>query len=171
MEGLEGLAFFVLAAMAVYGALNVVLRRNPVACALFLVTTFVALAGLFVLLGSGFLAAIQVLVYAGAIMVLFLFVIMLLNLEKDLFKGISPLRFISGLLAVILGASLVWGLVQPALPPPAEKAMAAEGVDVGQILFERYLFPFEAVSFLLLAAMIGVIVIAKRRAPVTEVKR
>ncbi|MFO0985316.1 MAG: NADH-quinone oxidoreductase subunit J, partial [Planctomycetota bacterium] len=71
---MEKLAFAILGSLAVFGAVNVVFRRNPVTAVLFLVTTFLALAGLFVLMGSGFLAAIQVIVYAGAIMVLFLFV-------------------------------------------------------------------------------------------------
>ena len=163
MERFEGLVFFVLAALAVYGALNTVLRRNPVACALFLVTTFVALAGLFVLIGTGFLAAIQVLVYAGAIMVLFLFVIMLLNIEKDTFEGFSLVRFASGLLVVILGAALLWTLTRPQFATPPPVSGSAEGVAVGKLLFSKYLFPFEAVSILLLAAMVGVIALAKRR--------
>ena len=142
-------------------------RRNPVASALWLVVTLFALAGLFVLLDAQFIAVLQVLVYAGAIMVLFLFVIMLLNLGRaaptDL-KG--PLGLGVGVL--LAGLLLVQLLVLRQAGPAtggAARATVEQGIipTVARPLFTAYLVPFEITSLLLLAAIVGAVVLAKRK--------
>ncbi len=170
---MEVFFFFLFAFVAVVSALSLVLFRNPVYSALSLVATFFALAGLFVLLDAHFLAAVQVIVYAGAIMVLFLFVIMLLNLGHP--EALEPVsgkyRRIS---VVVLMAILVAQLGflagrQLDASPPAKGAMVTDNVTyIGKLLYTDYLFPFEVVSVILLVALIGVIVLVKRDRP--EVK-
>ena len=164
--------FWAFAAIAVGSALLCVTRRSPIASALWLVLTLFALAALFVLLDAQFIAVLQVLVYAGAIMVLFLFVIMLLNLGR---AGPSDRK---GALAWVVAAALGAGLLVPlaglarAGPPAAiqlpEGTMAAlqqQGMvgAVARPLFETYLVPFEITSLLLLAAIVGAVVLAKRK--------
>jgi len=149
-------------------ALMVILHRNPVTSALFLVLTFCALAGLYLLLQAEFLAMVQVIVYAGAIMVLFLFVIMYLNLRRDVEDGVPFVlrRGIGWLLGALLlteGGLLLarrWapGPTSEALPPAVGNTAA-----IGQILYSRYLFPFEVTSVLLLVAIIGAVLIGKGR--------
>ena len=172
--------FWIFFAGAVVSAAMCVLRRNPVGAAMWLVATMFSLAGIFVILDAPFLAAIQVLVYAGAVMVLFVFVIMLLNLDittTDLRGSLSigGAVAVTGLLAVELGA--LWAytperLAQEFLPaggaafPGAIPAGAASSnivLDVARPLFDAYLVPFEATSVLLLAAVVGAVVLAKRR--------
>jgi NADH-quinone oxidoreductase subunit J len=172
--------FWIFFASAVGSAAMCILRRNPVGAAMWLVSTMFSLAGIFVILEAPFLAAIQVLVYAGAVMVLFLFVIMLLNLDitsTDLRGSLSigGAVAVTGLLAVELGA--LWAytperLARELLPagmisfPGAIPADAASGnivLDVAKPLFDAYLIPFEATSVLLLAAVVGAVVLAKRR--------
>src|SRR5262245_13153665 len=166
---MEKATFAVLASIAVFGAINVVFRRNPVTAALFLVLTFLALSGLFVLLGSGFLAAIQVIVYAGAIMVLFLFVIMLLNLDRDPFKGFSPLRTLSSLLCAVIGVTALIMLVPGSSHEGAAIAeRGGDGATVGEYLFQHAVLPFEALSLLLLMAMAGVVLIARAQKPAVK---
>ena len=169
------LLFYVFAAVALGGALGVVLSRNPVSSLMFMVITLAAGAGVYVLLEAHFLAAVQVIVYAGAIMVLFLFVIMLLNLGHD-FQ--ADLR--GGLWAVLAFATsgAIAGLLAPHFrggepgTVPAELAGAA-GIDqaladhgaVGAIarpLFTDYVVPFEITGILLLVAVVGAIALAKR---------
>jgi NADH-quinone oxidoreductase subunit J len=161
----ERAGFLLFGAIALLGAVNVVLRRNPVHAALWLVAAFLGVAGLFLTLGTGLLAAIQVMVYAGAIMVLFLFVILLLNLETPPFEGLSLARGASSVAAVATLALLAWPLVRD---PGLERA-ARPGVDlpatpanVGMALFQGYALPFEIVSLLLLVAMVGAIHLARR---------
>ncbi len=165
--------FWVFAAFAVGSALLCVTRRSPMASALWLVLTLFALAALFVILDAQFIAVLQVLVYAGAIMVLFLFVIMLLNLGR---AGPSDRK---GALAWLVAAALGAGLLVPlaglarAGPPAAiqlaEGTMAALQQQQGMVgavarpLFETYLVPFEITSLLLLAAIVGAVVLAKRK--------
>jgi len=165
--------FWVLAVISVGTALLVVANRNPVRSALFLVLNFFVLAVLYLSLSAQFIAAAQVIVYAGAIMVLFLFVIMLLNLGIP-----SALREPGGLqvpAAVLLalvffGLLSVAGAVSVGLGPPAAtpQSLAAGGTveTVGRHLFnpgEPWLFPFEVTSVLLLVGIVGAIVLAKRR--------
>jgi NADH-quinone oxidoreductase subunit J len=160
-------AFFVLAAIAVASALGLVLRRNPIHGALFLVTNLGSIAGLYLLLHAEFLAAAQVIVYAGAIMVLFVFAIMVLIPGREE-TGPDPLRRYR-LFAIPLGGVLLLEIVLVLLsrrPVPRPPAAAQSGgvAAVGRLLFTDYLFPFELTSVLLLAAMVGVLVLAKRRA-------
>ena len=165
--------FWAFAAIAVGSALLCVTRRSPIASALWLVLTLFALAALFVILDAQFIAVLQVLVYAGAIMVLFLFVIMLLNLGRQ-----APTD-IKGPLGLAVGVALAGGLGfqlgvlrvagPPAailLPPDAMARAAAEQGIVGSVarpLFDAYLVPFEITSVLLLAAIVGAVVLAKRK--------
>ena len=170
---MEAVIFWLFSAIAVASALLCVTRRNPVASALWLVLTMFSLAGIFVLLEAHFIAAMQVLVYAGAIMVLFLFVIMLLNVGRadtdDLpgWMGKVLMLAIGGVLAVQL-----WAMtrVAPAedlrLPAGALQQMNEQQGAVHVIsepLFRDYLVPFEITSVLLLAAVVGAVVLAKRR--------
>jgi len=167
---LEVILFVVLAAVTVITALLVILQRNPVASAIFLIMTFFCLAGIYLLLEAPFLAAIQVLVYAGAIMVLFLFVIMLLNLEKEA-KNITHnrLRKICGVflgivflvqIGMVFHSVLLTGERGSFLP---EKVAALGNTEVvARLLFTDFLLPFEITSVLLLVAIIGAIILAKR---------
>jgi len=159
--------FWAFAGLAVLSGLACITRRSPVASALWLVVTLFALAALFVLLDAQFIAVLQVLVYAGAIMVLFLFVIMLLNLGRagptDL-KGPLGLGvgvFLAGLLLMQLLVLRQAGLA-PGGPvrPPLGQAMIP---SVARPLFTVYLVPFEITSILLLAAIVGAVVLAKRK--------
>jgi len=167
--------FWVFAGIAVASALLCVTRRSPIGSALWLVLTLFALAALFVILDAQFIAVLQVLVYAGAIMVLFLFVIMLLNLGR---AGPSDRKgVIAWAVAAVLGAGLLVplvGLSRAGGGPPAaiqlpEGAMAQMQQQQGMVgavarpLFETYLVPFEITSLLLLAAIVGAVVLAKRK--------
>ena len=161
------LFFYFFAALAVVGALMTITRRNAVHSAVYLVLTFVAISGIYVLLGAEFLFAVQVLVYAGGIMVLFLFVIMLVNLEE-------PRRFSGGRLR--LGASVALALLLfgalglaflregPAATAPAASLGEGNLQLMGWVLYRQYLLPFEAVSLLLLVAMVGAIILGRPRA-------
>ena len=158
----------------IFGALTLVcgflvianpISRSPVTSAMFLVLTIVSLAGLFVLLHAFFLAAVQVLVYAGAVMVLFLFVIMLLDLKEEQRRKIRKFSLVTGLISVVailgvfVNTLLGSGLTNP--PPPA----TAQGgtIPLGTLLFSpQYLLPFEIVSILLLVAMVGVVLLSKK---------
>ena len=179
--------FYVFAAWAVMSAVLCITRSNALSSALWLVSTMFALAAIFVLLEAQFIAAIQVLVYAGAVMVLFLFVIMLLNLEVVPHDWKRWRGWIIGLgLAGVLGAELVAlraytparlarevstmpGTVDPRLVFPEGSALTENTVtqgavgSVAQPLFQGYLIPFEITSVLLLAAVIGAVVLAKRK--------
>ena len=165
---MEIVFFFLFALVAVASAVLVVLFRNPVHSALSLVTTLFCLAGLFVLLDAHFLAAVQVIVYAGAIMVLCLFVIMLLNLGHPdaLEPATGRSRRVTVLLVVVaLLAELAYMAGrQMGMPPAPESAeIAAENVPyIGKLLYTDYLFPFEVASMILLVALVGVIVLVKQ---------
>jgi NADH-quinone oxidoreductase subunit J len=166
--------FLVLAVLGVVGALMVVVQRNPVVSALYLVLSFLSLAGMYVLLQAPFLAAVQVVVYAGAIMVLFTFVIMLLNLKHDIDDGLhhAARRVLGGLFAVALAAIFYAMIKKPwALGPggaDTAEAVAKTGnaEAIGYRLYTTYLFPFEVTSLVLLVGIIGAVVLAKRRADV-----
>jgi NADH-quinone oxidoreductase subunit J len=167
--------FYVFAAVALGGGFGVILSKNPVGSLLFMVATLASVAGIFVLLEAHFLAAIQIMVYAGAIMVLFLFVIMLLNLGHDYRKDF---RFGAGMVVAFAVAGAIAGVVAGALRGTAEHPLMArfpgpEGMDallaergaVGAIahpLFTDYVVAFELTGILLLVALVGAIAIAKR---------
>jgi NADH-quinone oxidoreductase subunit J len=161
----EALLFWSFTAVSVLGALGVLILRNPVSGAMALVGSFFGLAGLFLLLDAQLIAALQVLVYTGAIMVLFLFVIMLLNLSpKDLGSGRLGL---GRLIALAIGSGVTVFLAQilgrlpqiPGSPPPDFGTVAA----VGRVLYGSYTLQFEAVSLLLLVAIVAAVVVAKGR--------
>ncbi len=162
------LIFYFFAAMSVVGGIMMITRKNAVHAAVYLVLTFVSISAIYILLGAEFLFAVQVLVYAGGIMVLFLFVIMLVNLDE-------PRRFSGGRLH--LGLSTAFSLVLfgmlarifvrsgPSGAVPAGDLGGLGNIElVGTGLYRYYLLPFEAVSLLLLVAMIGAIVLARPRA-------
>ena len=167
----ETALFAVLAVVTVITAILVIVQRNPVASAIFLIITLFSLAGIYLLLNAQFIAVIQVLVYAGAIMVLFLFVIMLLNLEKEK-KTITRHRLQKALgvfLGVILLAQI--GMIFSAVFlegtrgkfTPEQVTAVGNTQVIARLLFTDYLLPFEITSILLLVAIIGAIVLAKRQ--------
>jgi len=166
---METVLFYLFGLFSVISALMVILHRNPVYNALFLVQTFFCLAGLYVLLNAHFIAAVQVLVYAGAIMVLFLFVIMLLNLQRlqKEFRVLFRLKVTSAFLVCLLLIEIVYLVFvkEPSqstgLFTPDVVAQQGNTELIGNLLFTEYLFPFEVASILLLVAMIGVVVLAK----------
>ena len=157
------------AALLVVTSLMVVLHKNPVTSALFLVLSFCSLAGNYLLLQAEFLGMVQVIVYAGAIMVLFLFVIMYLNLQHDIEAGVkTAVRRGAGWLAggvLAAEAAMLFARRWAVGPVATEGAPAAAGNTqaVGLALYSRYLFPFEITSMILLVAMVGVIVAGKGR--------
>jgi len=160
----EYLIFFIFATIAVVFALVVVLHRNPVVGALSLVVSFFALAVMYVLLEAPFLAALQVIVYAGAIMVLFLFVIMLLNLQHQPEEPARPVQqFLGYTTSAAFGIGLVYYIGKYAVFTmlPAGR-FASDARAVGIRLFEAYVFPFEMVSILLLAAIVGALLLSGR---------
>lgn len=162
--------FYFFGAVAVIASLLVIAQRNPVYSVLLLITSFGALSGLYILLDAPFAAAIQIIVYAGAIMVLFLFVVMLLNAPHEdtefderthpLLRP-GPMRF-GGALAVVLIAELAWALARSA-PPSTFSATPITSVQaIGKSLFTDYAFQFEVTSVLILVAMLGAVVMARK---------
>jgi NADH-quinone oxidoreductase subunit J len=167
---MEFAIFFLFAAIAVIFALVVVLHRNPVVGALSLVASFFALAVMYVLLEAPFLAALQVIVYAGAIMVLFLFVIMLLNLQHAAEPPTRPIQqFLGYFTSAAFGLGLVYYLGKYAVfASGAEGVFQADARAIGIRMFEAYVFPFEMVSILLLAAIVGALYLSGRSVPVPK---
>ena len=165
MPTLTDLLFYILAGLTLaFGFLCVAnpISRNPVTSAMFLVLTIISMAGLFVLLHAFFLAAVQVLVYAGAVMVLFLFVIMLLDLKEEELRTLKKFSLGAGGLAVLSIACLI---IRTAVRTHALAPLPlAEGLTkpLGKILFSAYVLPFEVMSLLLLVAMVGVILLSKK---------
>jgi NADH-quinone oxidoreductase subunit J len=160
---MEFAIFFFFAAVAVIFALVVVLHRNPVVGALSLVASFFALAVIYVLLEAPFLAALQVIVYAGAIMVLFLFVIMLLNLQHTQEPPTRPIQQFLGYTSVaFFGMGLVYFIAKYSVQDLPVGPFKADTRAIGIALFQSYIFPFEAVSILLLAAIVGALVMSGR---------
>ena len=168
---MEFVIFYVFAFIAVVCALLVILQKNPIYSAVFLIVTLFSVAVLFLLLNAQFVAAVQVLVYAGAIMILFLFAIMLLNIkyEEKAFSKLTILKVSVIFITLILFIEFIYmifirkglGIAGDMTP---EKIAEAGNVElIGKILFTKYLFPFEAASLVLLVAMIGVIVLAKKK--------
>lgn len=163
MSGYD-IAFFVFSALTLLCGTLVIVNRNPVTSAMFLVLCIVSLAGLFVLLQAFFLAAVQVLVYAGAVMVLFLFVIMLLDLKEEEHRRIKLFRGVAGLLAVFAVAAIIINIIWTAKPGATLPAATLVGGTqaLGHLLFQSFLLPFEILSLLLLVAMVGVILLSKK---------
>ena len=162
--------FYFFGALAVVASLLVIAQRNPVYSVLLLILSFGALSGLYVLLDAPFVAAIQIIVYAGAIMVLFLFVVMLLNAPHEetnyderthpmLRPG--PMRF-GAVLALALIAELVWALARSGPPTTFSSTPVTSVAAIGRSLFTDYAFQFEVTSVLILVAMVGAVVMARR---------
>ena len=162
----ESALFWAFAILTVLSSVGVVIFRNPIASAMSLVGAFFFLAGIYVLLWAHTIAILQVLVYAGAVMVLFLFVIMLLSLtEVGPIGKLSFWRIVGGASALGLGGCLVTAIARMPKSELSTVNPATFGTlkELGKILYTAYLLPFEAVSLLLLAAMVGAVVVAKTR--------
>jgi len=163
---MDSILFLIFAAIALGCALNLVLQNHPISSALSLIGVMGALAALYLLLGGEFIAAAQLIVYAGAIMVLFVFVIMLLNAgtETPAHRSLWPKYLGVPLLLVLLG--FVGYLIEKVLPASAGVQFGlfrgGSPLDVGKALFTSYLLPFEVTSVLILVAILGAIVLAKR---------
>jgi NADH-quinone oxidoreductase subunit J len=166
----ETIFFYIFGAVAVIASLLVIAQRNPIYSVLLLIASFGALSGLYVLLQAPFVAVIQIIVYAGAIMVLFLFVVMLLNAphEETEFDERThpllrpgPMRF-GALLAAALIVELVWALMQNADTGGFAPSAFITVRDIGRLLFTTYSFAFEVTSVLILVAMVGAVLLARR---------
>lgn len=166
MPAAPDILFYVFAVLTLGCASLVVANpfsRNPITSAMFLVLTIISMAGLFVLLHAFFLAAVQILVYAGAVIVLFLFVIMLLDLKAEAVRRIKFYGILAGLISV--GSILAIFLKSLRATPLNTASMpTVEGgtEPLGKLLFTQYVLPFEVVSILLLVAMVGVILLSKK---------
>ncbi len=163
--------FALLSIFAISGAIVTVTHRNPVYCALGLIACFLAVAGFYLLLNAPFLAAVQVIIYAGSIMTLFIFTIMLMDLDKSHIES-DPAKlgkYIAMLLGYVLFFQLVivvnMGILSGKQGPwTAEKIKAMGHTQVvGKVLFSQYLYPFEIISLILLVALIGAIILGKKR--------
>jgi NADH-quinone oxidoreductase subunit J len=154
--------FYLFAALTLICGALVILNRNPVNSAMFLVLSIASMAGLFVLLHAFFLAAIQVLVYAGAVMVLFLFVIMLLDLKEEQRRKINLFGIITGSVSVLAIGAIFWRSISGASFPAGTAKTEGDTALLGHLLFTGYALPFEILSVLLLVAMVGVILLSKR---------
>jgi NADH-quinone oxidoreductase subunit J len=161
---MEKTLFIVLAVVAIASALNILLQKNPLYGALSLIGTLLALSALYLTVGAQFIAAIQIVVYAGAIMVLFIFVIMLLNVPRDQpqIEKQRWLRYLAIPFAGLLIAEIFSVLRVPArsLPPGSESVGAT--TSIGLSMFTDYLLPFEVTSVLILMAVVGAMVLARR---------
>jgi NADH-quinone oxidoreductase subunit J len=160
------LIFFVLAALAVLGAVSLILQRHPIHSALSLIVVMVALAGLYLLMGAEFVAAVQIIVYGGAIMVLFVFVIMLLNAGEEERTNFSKLATYAGIPLAVATA----GLIAAAVVRSSSGSLSTAGANgtltstrtLSMLLFRDFVYPFELTSFLILVAILGAIVLAQR---------
>jgi NADH-quinone oxidoreductase subunit J len=161
------LIFYVLAALAVIGAMNLIVQRHPIHSALSLIVVMVALAGLYLLLGAEFVAAVQIIVYGGAIMVLFVFVIMLLNAgveERTNLSKLANLATILPLVAALTGflAATVAHSSNALQIASNDSVVMADTRGLSHLLFKEFVYPFELTSFLILVAILGAIVLAQR---------
>jgi len=163
----ELVIFFVLAAIAVLGALSLIIQKHPIHSALSLIVVMVALAGLYLLMGAEFVAAVQIIVYGGAIMVLFIFVIMLLNAGEEERTNFSKLALYAGIpMAVavtgLIAAALVNSTRATSLPVAQAAGTLTSTKTLSNLLFTDFVYPFELTSFLILVAILGAIVLAQR---------
>jgi len=159
--------FYFLSALAVIGGVLVITRKNPVHSALALILTLLALAGLYLMLYAPFVAGVQIILYAGGIMVLFLFVIMLINLERNAKEEQFNKQWLVGLLASVALFGLFLAVFEkgkfffPERTPQLAEQLNTQ--QVAQVLYTNYMFAFEIASLLLLVAIIGAVVMAKKR--------
>ena len=170
---MDAIAFYVFAVIAIVASLLVVGQRNPMYSVMLLITSFGALAGLYVLLDAPFTAVTQIIIYAGAIMVLFLFVVMLLNVPREeptptaVATLVGPTgRRIGAVLALVFGGEIVWALSRVGLSwfgqDPAAQSVSSVA-RIGESLFREHVFAFEATSILILVAMVGAVVLARKQ--------
>lgn len=156
--------FWFLSALAVGSALGVILSRNPVNSVMFLILTFFAISGHYILMNAQFLAVVNIIVYAGAIMVLFLFVIMLMNLNAD----VEPQKGMMIQLAGVISGGTLFLVILMGLTTAKSEQIDPSSTDIGLIsnlgktLFTKFVLPFEISSVLFLSAMIGAVVIGKK---------
>lgn len=166
------LIFYILGGLTIGTALMVVLSKHPVRSVLYLVLTFFLISANYVLMNAQFIAIVNIIVYAGAIMVLFLFVLMLLNLNKENEPKHSPLMTIGaavaggGLFLVVVAAMREAILAAPMIDENSEQVGLVE--NLGKVLFTKYVLPFEVSSILFLAAMVGAVLLAKREKQTIE---
>jgi len=164
MISIHLILFLAFAAVAVAGAVNLLAQNHPINSALSLIAVMAALAGEYLLLGAEFVAAVQVIVYAGAIMVLFVFVIMLLNAGvEERTKG-SRVAVVAGIPGMLLGSVLVaWVVLRySGTGPVAAGALPGAPTTIGEMLFHEFLLPFEITSILILVAIMGAVVLAAK---------
>ena len=157
--------FFLLAGLAVFGAVALILQSHPIHSALSLILVMVSLAGLYLLMGREFIAAVQIIVYGGAVMVLFIFVIMLLNAGLEDRTNFSKLASFGGIpLALALGGIIAAAIARSSgqLPTAAANGAMSSTRDLSRLLFSEFVYPFELTSFLILVAILGAIVLAQR---------
>jgi len=169
----DALLFYIFAGVTVLGALAVVTQKNPVYSVLSIIASFFGLAGLYVLLEAPFVAVAQIIIYAGAIMVLFLFTVMLLNAPREdaaewdrshpLYRPMAVR--IGAVLAVLLALQLGWALSRTSglAGSVAEQPAASSIAEMGRVLFTDYMFAFEVTSILIIAAMVGAVVLSRKR--------
>src|SRR5437588_12446589 len=157
--------FYVLATMCVLGALSLIIQRHPIHSALSLIVVMVALAGLYLLMGAEFVAAVQIIVYGGAIMVLFVFVIMLLNAGVEEHTSLSKLAGPPGLLLVVALAAFVVATIAKSgagVQVAAQTGALSSTKGISEMVFKDFVYPFELTSFLILVAILGAVVLAQR---------
>jgi len=159
--------FLLFATIAVVGAANLLRQRHPIYSALSLVAVMGALAALYLLLGAEFIAAVQVIVYAGAIMVLFIFTLMLLNVEEEAATGRSRMARFLGLPLLFLLLLQMVAMLRQEYPVTMVAQVGSHAADnvkqVGNLLFNQYVLPFEVTSVLILVAIMGAVVLARRK--------
>jgi NADH-quinone oxidoreductase subunit J len=162
---MEMVVFGILAAVAVAAGVGVIAQRSAVRSALFLLVNFCCLAGLYILLNAQFVAVVQVIIYAGAVVVLFLFVVMLLGMERA--EEAPDTRHYQWIAAVLLGVLLLAGMVWALIPAGRETIQALSPTDnvqeIGAALLTQFAIPFELASVVLLVAIIGAVVLARKR--------
>ncbi len=163
---LHTILFLIFAAVCVGGAINLLVQRTPIASALSLILVMASLALIYLLLGAEFVAVVQVIIYAGAIMVLFVFTIMLLNAgQEERLPHTSKVALLFGVPGLIAGgATVLWVLLQ-SKPGAAKVSMGqfyGSAAALGRLLFKEFLLPFEVTSVLILIAIMGAVVLARR---------
>jgi NADH-quinone oxidoreductase subunit J len=174
MTEINPFAFYAFAGLAIGFSLLVVFKKNPVSSAFSLVVVFFAFAAIYAMFNAHLLAALQVLVYAGAIMVLFIFVIMLLNADApsfDMGRAHPVIKVSAGAACVVLFCLFVWAFKKSGLGLVPQGPFSAEAVEasggnskvIAQLMFSKYILPFELTSVLLLGAIVGAVAIAKRK--------
>jgi NADH-quinone oxidoreductase subunit J len=165
---LAQLAFYILSGIVIGAALMVVLAKNPITSAFSLIVSLLGVAGLFALAGNGFLATVQVLIYAGAIVTLFIFVVMLLNLKAEELEesGVSLQKLTGGVAAALIAVNVtaLSNVLTSVNVPGSPQVWSTDELmdNMARIVFERFGLPFELMSVLLLVALVGVIALARR---------